>query len=197
MAYPNIAVDSSFYMTFTNVPGVDKDSTLKYFDDFVRSVSIPSYAVNIYATGLMQHDELHPLQRQNDDLGDVSITFKVSEDFRNYFMIMYWMQALRAGVDLMGNKDQLSPMGPRLKRNVINELDVFILDNQKVPIIKIRFTNCLPSDISGIDLSYGSDEEMEFTLSLKYEEIIIEMSDLKNSGGSICDSSTSSTALDI
>jgi hypothetical protein len=194
MAYPNIAVDSSFYMTFSNVPGVAKDSTLKYYDDYVRSVSLPSYSVNVYATGLLGHNENHPMQRQNDDLGDVSITFKNSEDCMNYFMIMHWMQALRFGVDLVGDTDLISPSGPRLKRNVINEMDVFILDNQKRTIAKVRFTNCLPTDLSGLEFTYGSDEELEFTLTLKYEDILVEVEGFNDSTESCITSSSAASS---
>lgn len=173
MAYPNIAVDSSFFMTFSNIPGIDKDSTLKYFDDYVRSISVPAYNVGVYASSLIGHDELHPLQRENDELGEVAITFKASEDFMNYFILFNWMQCLRFGIDQIGDQDQFNASGPRLKRNVINSMDLFILNNQKNTIATMKFTNCIPTDLTGLDLNYGSDTEVEFSLNLRYENIVV------------------------
>ena len=191
MAYPNVAIDSNFYMILSNVPGVEKQSTLKYFDSYVRGVSLPGYSVNVYATDFKGYDELHPMDRKNTDLGEITITFKLSEDYLNYFILMNWMQSLRYGRNLV---DDGQYEHPRLKMNVINEMDVFILDNQKAKIAKIRFTKCLPTDLGSLDLTYGSDEELEFSLSLRYEAITIEVPDAVESVNLCIPSSSASSS---
>ena len=191
MAYPNIAIDSNFYITISNMPGIDKMSTMKYYEEFVRSVSIPAYDLELYTSPLMGGDHIQPLSRQNNDLGELSITFKISEDYANYFFVMYYMMSLRYGVNNVF--DAKFPDRPRLKQNAINEVVVFILDNQKNIIAHVRFKRCFITNLSGLDFNYGSDEELEFSVSIKYTEITFDIvPQLKEVE---CGNSSSSSAL--
>ena len=103
---------------------------------------------------------------------------------------MNWMQSLRYGRNLVNDSQYATP---RLKKNLIHELDVFILNNQKAKVAKIRFTNCFPTDLGSLELSYGNDEEMEFSLTLKYESVTIDVPNIVEPVN-ICISSSASSS---
>jgi hypothetical protein len=91
--------------------------------------------------------------------GDLSITFNVSEDFKEYFAIAGWIE-----------KNCFSVFDAEFKSNG----SMIIHDNHKKPIAKIFFTDLHPSSLSEIQFNMISPDPISATLVLRMESYRIE-----------------------
>ena len=52
-----------------------------------------------------------------------------------------------------------------------------VLDNQKRPTARIKFTRLLPASLSSLQMTYDQSSELSFTINFTYEEISYELID--------------------
>jgi hypothetical protein len=165
--FPNVMHSDKWKIMFSNIPVLDDPSQMKYFDNYVKSCTIPNYAIGEILSQLPNGFQVrHPLggMKRNQDLGSLGLTFKVSEDMFNYLVLFTWIQQLRYGAINPNHKEAFRKYN--IKRIVIS-----MLDNEKRTVAEITFTNAFLSDISQLDLNFGTTEELSFACTFNYEEI--------------------------
>ena len=108
---------------------------------------------------------MNAADHSNSELGDLSITFKLDETLLNYFFMASYVMNMRYGINDSKDFDY------RMKKNVIKKISISILDNQKNVCGYIHYDNCIPSSISGIEVNYYTADEIEFTVSFKFQEV--------------------------
>jgi len=171
--FPNVLHSDKWRITFSNIPTMNDVSDMRYFDNYVKSCTIPNYSIGEILSQLPMGMQIrHPLggMKRNQDLSTLSMTFKVSEDMYNYIIMFIWIQQLRYG--------QINPKhDDYFRKYTIKRIIISMLDNEKRTVSEIRFTNVFLSDISQLDLNFGSTEELSFTCTFSYEEIFY---DIKN-----------------
>ena len=167
--FPNVLHGDKWRVTFSNIPSLEDSSEMKYFDNYVKTCNIPSYSMGEILSQLPMGMQIrHPLggMKRNQDLGDLTMSFNVSEDMYNYLILVSWMQQLRYG--------QIDPRHEDFFRKYsIKRVIVSMLDNQKRTVANLTFTNVLLHDVGALDLRYGSTEEVSFTCAFKYEEMFL------------------------
>jgi len=165
--FPNVMHGDKWKVTFSNIPTLDDMSDMRYFDNYIKSCTLPPYTMGEIISQLPMGMQIrHPLggMKRNQDLGQLPITFKVSEDMYNYIILFNWMQQLRYG--------QIDPKHDDFFRKyTIKRLVLSMLDNQKRTVAEITFTNVFLQDLGALDLSFGSTEELSFSCGFSYEEI--------------------------
>jgi len=166
--FPNTMHNDKWRIIISNIPTLDDMSEMRYFENYVKTCTIPNYTMGeIISQVPLGFQVRHPLggMKKNQDLGQLGITFKLSEDMYNYLLLFIWMQQLRHG--------QINPNHDGLFREYnIKRITVQMLDNQKRPIAELIFTNLFLMDLGSLDLSFGSSEELSFMTQFAYEEII-------------------------
>ena len=165
--FPNVMHSDKWKITFSNIPTLDDMSEMRYFDNYIKSCTLPPYTMGEIISQLpMGHQVRHPLggMKRNQDLGQLPITFKVSEDMYNYIILFNWMQQLRYG-QIDPNHDDF------FRKYAIKRLVLSMLDNQKRTVAEITFTNVFLQELGALDLSFGSTEELSFNCGFSYEEI--------------------------
>ena len=180
--FPNVLHNDKWKITFSNIPTLDDMSEMKYFDNYVKSCSVPSYHMGDILSQLPMGMQIrHPLggMKRNQELDDLVIKFKVSEDMYNYFVMFSWIQQLRYGQINPNHEDYF-------RKYSIKKIIISMLDNQKRTVAELEFTNVLMGGISALDLSFGATSETEFDCTFKYEEVFYTIKNPMEGGRDIC-----------
>jgi len=171
--FPNVLHGDKWKVIFSNIPSLDDISYMKYFDNYVKSCTIPAYTIGEIISQLPEGFQIrHPLggMKKNQELGQINITFKLSEDMYNYLILFTWIKQLRYG--------KINPKHNGYFRDYnIKKLIISMLDNQKRVVANLIFTNAFLMELGSLDLTYGSTDELSFTCTFSYEEILY---DIKN-----------------
>jgi len=169
MAYLNPEINafhaSNFEVVISNIPTLDDPSDIFMYHNFIKSVSLPGYTLTTMDSQWTKENYINPLSRANNDLGDLSITFKVNEYMMNYFLMAQYITMTRYGVNNHADEDF------RIKTNVIKAISVNMLDNQKNVLGTVEYNTLWPTSISGLELNYAQSNEVEFTVTFKFQEI--------------------------
>jgi len=169
MGYPNTFHSGGWKLNISNIPLMTKTSDMKYFDNYCTAIVVPDYNIMEYiSSGPEGETERHPINRINEDLTQLQVDFKISEDFKNYLYLFQWMLSLRYR-EIDTSRD------PRLWQNTIDRITLTLLDNQKEEIGSIYFTEARLISMSSIALDHGAETEVSFTSSFSYREIGFEL----------------------
>jgi hypothetical protein len=161
--------NSNFRVTLSNFPGLN-DSDLHIFHNNIRSIQLPGFTLETFITKNMGKDHLHNMgSRQNDNLGDLSITYKLSESLLNYFHIANYIESVK-------HQKNISNV-PKQKDNNIGSIIVELLSNQKTPVCRIHYKDVVLSGIDGLALDYTNGAVMTFTSTMKFEQMQFELLD--------------------
>ena len=176
--FPNTLHNDKWYFTFSNIPTITDLKDMRYFDNYVKSFILPDYNMDIIYSEMPGGFRIQQPKAglwKNKDLSQVQIEFKVSEDMRNYLFFFKWMQQLKYG--------QLnSSYEGWIRKYNINRGILSILDNQKRETVNVSFTEMFLLNLSSIQLTMGSSEEVTFVCNFSYEEILYEQKDVMIGG---------------
>jgi hypothetical protein len=165
MGYPNTFHSSKWQLTFSNIPTIHDSKNLKYYDNYVKSVTIPDYNVIETYSDFKGERIRHPMSRVNEEMSQIQIEFKLSEDLFNYLYMLEWMQRLRYAQEIEADA---------LRKEFIKKINMSILDNEKRTIANLAFTDAFLLNLSSLGLDSGSDEEVTFVCNFSYYEFKFE-----------------------
>lgn len=157
--FPNTFKSDFFSVVFSNMPShikVDK----KYFDNYVKSIIIPDYNLQMIESNFQMIQINHPISKINYNLSEFQITFILSQSAINYLIISDWIRSLRYG-DINTEDSEL------ISKYFIKSIDVNFLNAAKQPIATMSYKDCLPTMISSLALEYGQSNETSFTCNFK------------------------------
>ncbi len=158
--------DSNFKVIISNIPTLQYENEISLYHNFIRSVSIPGFSIDMIMSEWRGEHYLNPGSHKNNELGDLTITFKLTEDLMNYFYMAEYIMNMR-----YEHIDNTDDPGKRMKMNFIKAIDIDILNNSKNKIANIKFSRCFPVNISSLDLDYTNGNEVDFTVTFKFTEI--------------------------
>jgi len=173
-AFPNTFHNDKWVLTFSNVPNIDDLTEMRYFQSYIKNLILPDYNMGEIAdVGPFGFQVRHPIagMKKNTDLSQLQIEFKLSEDMRNYIHFFKWIKDLRYGDLDDGTYTDL------IRKFTINKAILSIMDNQKRTVANIIFTELLLLNLSSLQLTMGSSDEVTFTCNFSYEEIDYELKD--------------------
>jgi hypothetical protein len=162
MGFPNTFHSAKWQLTFSNIPTVTDNNHLKYFDNYVKSIVVPDYNLTEAFSDFKGERIRHPVSRINEDMSQIQIEFKLSEDLFNYLYLLEWMQSLRYGQQIPTEM---------IRKDFITRINVHILDNEKRTVANLGFTDAFLLNLSSFSLDTGTDEEVTFTANFSYYEI--------------------------
>jgi hypothetical protein len=159
--------NSNFKVYIDEFPGLTFNG-VDVFHNFIRSITLPSFSLETMVTKHMGEDHLHNVgSHKNSDVGDLGISFKVSESLLNYFGLANYMQSVR----YQDNQSDSS----RMKDYHIGAIIVELLNNQKTPICRVFFRKVVPTNISGLSLDYTNGSVLTFDATFKFEQVNFEL----------------------
>ena len=149
-------------INFSNIPSTTSFTDMPLYDLFVKSVTLPDVNITENYSNYKQYQIRHPSAKGNVDLSQLQVTFKASENLKNYYNLFTWMMNLRYGENITTSL---------IRKNVIDNINVILLDNQKVKQSIITFTDCSLLSLSSLSLEYGISDELLFTTNFSYQEV--------------------------
>jgi hypothetical protein len=165
MSLPNNQQADKWKVTFSNIPTVTELKDMRLYDYYVRSCVLPDYNCPFDYDNFMKGQYVRPITKANQDLTQLQIEFKVSENWTNYTNLIEFIQRSRYGQNLDVNF---------IKDNVVDRINVVMLDNEKRENKIIYFTKAFLTNVSSLSLIYGSSDEASFTTNWIYEEMLYE-----------------------
>jgi hypothetical protein len=138
------------------------------YENYVKSFTFPDYNMQEIFSDIKGFRIRHPVAgiKANEDLSQIQIEFRVSEDMKNYAHLFLWMQALK-----YGRSDIFKDEAEFFRLNTIKSINLVILDNQKRSIVNWSFTEAFLLSLSSLSLNMGTSDEISFTCNFSYEEI--------------------------
>lgn len=164
MPIPNLFHNDKWSLVFSNIPNADPNTKIdmQLFDLYVKSFALPDLQLDTDNTNFKEGSVRQVMSRANDNLQQLSIEFKVSEDMRNYFILYQYLMATRYGKIL--DKEEW------LRFNVIKNIKLKCLDNQNREIGGIIFTNAIITSVGSLSLQMGIADPVTFSVTFFYEE---------------------------
>jgi hypothetical protein len=104
------------------------------------------------------------------DYGDLQVTFKVDEDFQNYFEIYNWIVAL-GFPEQYGQYQRVAAADPGVKETVFSDATLVVMNSGMVPNLEVRFQDIFPVSLSDINFT-STDSDVNYvtnTVSFKYK----------------------------
>lgn len=140
-ANPNFLSPFGFKMNLQRTPNLNF---------FIQSISLPGVSMGFATTPT----PFVPIpQPASLTYGDLTVTFKVSEDLTDYLEIYNWMQdvGLSVGFDAAARLTNSYPIGDP-NRGFKSDLTISILNSAMKPNIRFRFFDAFPIDLSSIEM---------------------------------------------
>jgi hypothetical protein len=164
--------NSNFLVTMSNMPGIQAEHDMAVFHNFIREVTLPGFSLNTLTTNFKGEQHLHNVGTQkNTNLDDITITFKLSEGLYNYFLIANYITSVRYEKNYTAEAG-----GPeQMKKNNIKNIFIDLLNNEKKPVGRLTYTNCVPVTLSNLNLSYTDTNIVTFTSTFRFEELGFEL----------------------
>ena len=149
---------------------------------FVQAVSLPSIQLN--KTEIPTPFIKLPLAGDHLDFGELTVTYKVDEDLKNYLEIYNWM----IGIGFPDSFDQYKAADNiRTNRNtglvpamsgqgIFSDATLTILSSAMNPIHNITFINAFPTSLSELNFT-TTDNDVNYltsTVSFAYQKYTIE-----------------------
>ena len=98
----------------------------------------------------------------NPQYDDLSVTFLVGENMRDYLEIFNWMT-------LIGHPNDLEHF-PKVQADTVSDVSVMVLNSSSRPIINIHFTDAFPVSLSSLefDSTLSDVQYAQATVSFRY-----------------------------
>jgi hypothetical protein len=152
-------------LQITNIPTVKDINDMFLFEGMLSGISIPAFGLTMDQSDMQGYRLPQQVGHEiNRNLGDLGITFKLSYGMKNYIYLWQWIKNVRDG-------ENIDTKSGFLKDYLIEEIRVGILDNVKRTIGTFIFDKCKISGLSGIELRFGTAEEIPFTATFAYDGI--------------------------
>ena len=139
---------------------------------FATDVNIPSLTLGFIE--LPTPFKLIELPGDKLDYGDLQLTFKVDENFANYFEIYNWLVAL-GFPDEFGQYKKLSGAPRGSKDTISSDASLMIFNSSYVPNVEAYFEDIFPVSIGDINFT-TTDTDVNYvtnTVVFKYKKFSI------------------------
>lgn len=142
---PNILQSNGFLVTIKRLPNVSY---------WAQSVTLPGMSVQ-------NPEQVNPFSRlptvgDRIDFEPLTISFTVDEDLKNWSEVMRWFVGFGFPSNFAEFKfGVLDDAGtqPGSDKNFYSDISVTVLSSHKNPIATFVYYNCVPTSVSGIDLT--------------------------------------------
>jgi hypothetical protein len=89
--FPNVLHGDNWQVTFSNIPTLNSTRDMRMYENYVKSFVFPDYNIQEIYSDIKGFRVRHPVGgiKANEDLSQVQIEFRISEDMKNYGTCFY------------------------------------------------------------------------------------------------------------
>ncbi len=135
---------------------------------FATAVNLPS--VELGFTEIPTPFKMLPFAGDKLIYGDFQMTFKVDEDFSNYFEVYNWLKAL-GHPESFYDYSQLRGAKSGNKETVLSDATLMIFNSSYMPNVEIEFQDMFPTSLGDINFN-TTDTDVNYvtnTVTFKYK----------------------------
>jgi hypothetical protein len=163
---------------FSNIPTVSDTADLNFvYQNYVKSITISDYSLEFTQSEFRGSVINHPISKNNDDLSDLMIEFKLDENFINYFNLFQYVQEIRYGKirRALPSRVRNSPQKTNslIRLYDIKSIQLLLLDNERRTQKILEFSECFIHSLSTISLEFGKSDDVTFNVNIKYQELFL------------------------
>lgn len=140
---------------------------------FIQTVNIPS--IGLGTAEVPTPFVKLPLAGDHLDFGELSLSYKIDEDMKNYLEIYNWIK----GLGFPDNFDQYRNISNLPSRDgIYSDATLIILTSSKNANIFIKFKNIFPTSLDAVqfDTTQTDVEYVSTSVTFKYQSFDIEIS---------------------
>ena len=168
----NLFTKNKYELVMSNMPNLtvipDDELDLATFSTSVKSVQLPNITIKLLHSYWQHEDQKHPNPQGARDTNTLTVTWILDSKFLNYIVFAAWAQGSRYGIPARGGRSEGTE--PLLRDNCIDRIDVYSLDNAKMPFAKLSFHRVFLTGISNLDLEFGDASVVTFQTTFEYEK---------------------------
>lgn len=168
----NLFTKNKYELVMSNIPNLtiipDDELDLATFSTSVKSVQLPNITLKLLHSYWQHEDQKHPNPQGARDTNTLTVTWTLDSKFMNYIIFAALAQGSRYGIPARGGREEGSE--PLLRDNCIDRIDVYSLDNAKMPFAKLSFHRAFLTGISNLDLEFGDASVVTFQTTFEYEK---------------------------
>lgn len=147
---------------------------------FCQSANIPAASVGSATVATPLHDFGLPGEKVNFD--ELLLRFLIQEDMGNYRELYDWL----IGIGSPENSEQYTNFAERhafrtpgisaQKTQLVSDSLLMVLDSNNNPVIRIKFEDCYPTSLSGVDfdISTGNTDYFQGLATFRFRQYTIE-----------------------
>lgn len=166
----NLYTKNKYAIVFSNVPNLtpfpDDELNLSSFGTTVKSVNLPSRTLNILHSYWQHKDQIHPNTQGARESNVLTIDWLLDSMFINYLVLVSLLEGTKFGIPARSRNED----DERLVRdNCIDCIDIYALDNAKIPRAKLSFYRAFLTGVGDLPLEFGESENVRFQTTFNYE----------------------------
>lgn len=167
----NLFTKNKYELSLSNIPNLtiipDSDLDLSTFTTSVKAVQLPNITSNLLHSYWQHEDQLHPNPQGARETNTINVTWLLDSKFLNYIIFAAWAQGSRYGIPARKKEDGYDGL---LRDNCIDRLDVYSLDNARMPFAKLSFFKVFLTGLGNIDLEFGDASTVTFQTTFAYQK---------------------------
>lgn len=168
----NLFTKNKYLLSLSNIPNLtvipDDELDLSVFSTSVKSVQLPNININLLHSYWQHEDQIHPNPQGARETNTITVTWLLDSKFLDYIIFAAWAQGTRYGIPSRNRGTKESDA--LLRDNCIDRLDVYSLDNAKMPFAKLSFHRVFLTGLGNLDLEFGDSSVVSFQTTFAYEK---------------------------
>lgn len=164
---------NKFVIRFSNFPNFTKENIdVHVLNNYIKTFQVPDVSMPLLHTIYLSENQNHPSTIGNREFQSIQIEFFVDEEMKNFNALYAWMYNMRYG-QTCGKKNLKGEELVRMDR--IDTIELVCLNNDDEIVSKMKFQNCILTNIGALQLEYGQSEQASFTTTFDIENIDFEL----------------------
>lgn len=167
----NLFTKNKYELSLSNIPNLtiipDSELDLSTFTTSVKAVQLPNITNNLLHSYWQHEDQLHPNPQGARETNTINVTWMLDSKFLNYIIFAAWVKGSRYGIPARKKEDGYDGL---LRDNCIDRLDVYSLDNAKMPFAKLSFFKVFLTGLGNLDLEFGDASIVTFQTTFAYQK---------------------------
>lgn len=160
---------NKFQVRFSNIPNfTGRDIDIHVVDNYITAFNVPDISIPMLTSISGHLRQLHPNTIGSRDLQTINLEMKIDEHMYNWWLMYSWLYKMRHGATSSRTAEGTEPL---VRMDSIDTIELCLLDNDGHIVSKLRFHQCILSNISSLDLKFSDAETGTMVLTFEVEEM--------------------------
>ena len=138
------SAQSNYFCVFSKIPNIVY---------YLNSINLPSTNNRKIIINMPKDSTMFHVAGHGSDNDDFMLEFLMDEDFRSYFTMLKWLRDNQYKENFVETESNMS---------------IIVLNNSKMPLLRIDFRDCIPTNIGEVQFQNMSADTQIWTATMSY-----------------------------